>query len=62
MKPKQPDCFRCKHFFITWDPKFPRGCHAYGIKSTQVPAIEVLHADGRPCMLFRPKQLQGTSK
>ncbi|MBT4607279.1 MAG: uracil-DNA glycosylase, partial [Gammaproteobacteria bacterium] len=44
MKPKNPNCFDCHHFFVTWDQNFPRGCRAYGIKTPQIPSLEVQQA------------------
>jgi hypothetical protein len=51
-----PDCFKCRHFYVTWDPSFPRGCRAFGIKSGNVPALEVRRATGRDCPVFEEKQ------
>ena len=46
---------RCKHFFVTWEASFPRGCRAYGFKSAAVPAQYVKNVTGTPCQLFAPK-------
>lgn len=56
MKPKTITCFDCQHFYITWDENFPRGCRAHNFKTKQLPSVEVLAADGRPCLLFTPKK------
>jgi hypothetical protein len=47
-----PDCRRCRHFFITHEPKRPQGCRAYGFKSRELPAQAVRRLSGRPCLLF----------
>ena len=52
---RAPDCWRCQHFFITWDKHHPYGCHDMGFKTKQVPAAEVFAANGRHCLSFKPK-------
>ncbi|OCA88793.1 uracil-DNA glycosylase [Bacillus wudalianchiensis] len=49
------NCFQCKHFFVTWDQKSPRGCRAYGFKSNQLPSAVVLKTSGHPCYQFAQK-------
>jgi len=53
---KKIDCFRCRHFHVTWDPAAPRGCRAFGFKTQQLPAIVVRQSSGAPCQLFEPKK------
>ncbi len=53
--PMSPDCLGCRHFFITYQPRQPRGCRAYGFKSHQMPSRVVLASSGKPCQLFAPK-------
>jgi hypothetical protein len=48
----QPDCRRCRHFSVSWDPAVPYLCRGFGFKSRVLPAHEVLQADGHPCRLF----------
>jgi len=48
-------CRKCKHFAITWDSQKPYGCKAFGIKSKQMPSIEVYYASGRDCLKFEAK-------
>jgi hypothetical protein len=50
--PARIDCRRCKHFYVTWEPKFPCGCHLFGFKSKTVPSIAVREATGAPCEHF----------
>jgi len=56
MKPGKIDCFKCRHFFVTWDRKFPRGCHALGFKSKGMPSQMVFQASGMQCLKFESKE------
>ena len=56
------NCMKCRHFYITWDPNFPRGCKAYGFKTKQMPSVSVRAASGSLCMLFEEKLLPGKEK
>lgn len=51
-----PNCWQCRHFAVSWDPKLPYTCKLMGFKSRNLPMIEVLRADGRPCNGFVAKQ------
>lgn len=46
------NCRKCKHYFITWDYRFPYGCKLFGIKSKQTPSIVVYHSLGKKCEHF----------
>lgn len=50
-----PNCYQCRHFAVSWDPKLPYACRLMGFKSRALPAIEVLRADGLPCQGFSSK-------
>jgi hypothetical protein len=50
-----PNCLKCLHFRITWEPAFPRACLVFGIKSRNLPSIEVLSATGKRCPSFELK-------
>ncbi|WP_373020234.1 uracil-DNA glycosylase [Thiomicrorhabdus sp.] len=50
------DCFKCRHFYITWDANQPRGCKAFGFKTKRLPSQVVLESSGEPCMKFSPKE------
>jgi len=56
MKPEKIDCFKCRHFFVTWDRKFPRGCRALGFKSKEMPSKTVFQASGMQCLKFERKK------
>ncbi len=45
-------CKGCKHFYITWDKKFPYGCKALGFKSKKYPSLEVQLTSGIECQYF----------
>lgn len=51
-KPEGVDCFRCRHFYVTWDKNFPRGCRAMGFKGERMPCRTVLETSGEPCLKF----------
>jgi hypothetical protein len=48
----QPDCRRCQHFAVSWEPAMPYLCRGFGFKSRLLPSWEVQQADGNPCRLF----------
>jgi hypothetical protein len=50
-----PNCLKCLHFRITWDPAFPRSCLVFGIKSRNLPSVEVYAATGAHCPSFELK-------
>ena len=50
------NCFQCQYFFVTWDPKNPRGCKAYGFKTRELPSIVVRRSSGMECLKFEPKK------
>jgi hypothetical protein len=54
-KQERIDCMKCKHFYITWDPNFPRGCKAFGFKTRTLPSAQVLSSSGSPCMNYEHK-------
>ena len=48
-------CCNCKHFYITYKPKFPYGCKAFGIISRNIPFLEIKQVSGTNCALFSKK-------
>ncbi|MEO0318097.1 MAG: hypothetical protein RL404_1774 [Pseudomonadota bacterium] len=52
-----PNCWQCRHFAVSWDPKLPYQCKLMGFKSRIAPSLEVLRADGSPCRGFLQKSL-----
>jgi len=57
--PEIPNCRSCRYFYITWDAKKPYRCRAMQFKSSVLPTIEVLEADGAVCISFRKKKVVG---
>ncbi|MCD1258333.1 uracil-DNA glycosylase [Paenibacillus athensensis] len=56
METAKINCLSCKHFYVTWDPQFPRGCKAYGFKTKHLPSAEVLSSTGKPCLSYEDKR------
>lgn len=54
-KKQQPNCYLCRHFFITYEPAHPYGCRAMGFKSNRQPCEAVFANSGMPCQLFEAK-------
>ena len=49
---RAPNCLACRHFLVTWEPDYPRGCEVFGIKSRNLPSMEVFAATGLHCPAF----------
>ncbi|MBI5491775.1 MAG: uracil-DNA glycosylase [Deltaproteobacteria bacterium] len=49
------DCFKCRHFYVTWDEFFPRGCKALSFKSRELPSAVVLKSSGLDCQMYEPR-------
>ena len=47
-----PDCLRCKNYFVTYEASWPHGCRVFEFKSKQLPAGLVRESSGRPCKAF----------
>jgi hypothetical protein len=52
-----PDCLRCRHFKITWEPSFPRACLLFGVKCRNLPSMEVFLSTGKHCFAFETKEI-----
>ncbi|MEW6429606.1 MAG: uracil-DNA glycosylase [Thermodesulfobacteriota bacterium] len=50
-----PNCYRCLHFFITYEPALPYGCRFMGFKSARLPAEAVFASSGMHCQSFTKK-------
>jgi hypothetical protein len=53
------NCPKCRHYYVTWDKAFPRGCRLYGFKTASMPSFSVLEATGARCANFAPRQGAG---
>ncbi|MCW7752813.1 uracil-DNA glycosylase [Desulfobotulus sp. H1] len=52
---KRINCYRCRHYYITWEPKFPHGCRGLNFKSREMPSLAVFRSSGQPCHFYTPK-------
>jgi hypothetical protein len=59
---KDIDCKNCRHYYITWDRKFPYGCKAIQFKSARLPSLEVFAASGIACLRFEEKIIKTGGK
>jgi len=50
------DCFQCKYFAVTWEPRFPRSCKLFGFKTVQMPSVTVFNSSGVQCEGFVKKE------
>lgn len=57
-KKNRRNCFKCKFFYVTWDPKHPNGCRAMGFKTKQLPSVIVFQSSGNPCETYEEKTLK----
>ncbi|PIQ03209.1 MAG: uracil-DNA glycosylase [Piscirickettsiaceae bacterium CG_4_9_14_3_um_filter_43_564] len=55
------DCFKCRHFYITWDANQPKGCKAFRFKTKFMPSTLVFETSGHDCLKFSPKTNQRKS-
>nr|WP_108668803.1 uracil-DNA glycosylase [Peribacillus acanthi] len=55
MEQKRINCLKCKHYYVTWDSKFPKGCKAFQFKTAILPSLTVYQSSGQPCMKFDAK-------
>ncbi|WP_136805402.1 uracil-DNA glycosylase [Desulfosediminicola flagellatus] len=56
MSTNLPNCYKCTHYFITYEPAKPYGCRAMRFKSNRNPARVVYESSGIICQLFTPKK------
>lgn len=49
---RAPNCLKCEHFFVTWEPSHPRACKVFGIKSRRLPSLLVKETTGHHCPAF----------
>ena len=52
---KRVNCFKCKHYQVTWDQAQPRGCKFYNFKSREMPSLLVARNSGDSCMAYEEK-------
>jgi hypothetical protein len=49
------NCWQCRHFAVSWDPRLPYSCKLLGFKSLGMPSLNVMRLDGRACQGFAAK-------
>ena len=49
------NCMKCKHYYVTWDPSFPKGCKLYGFKTSRLPASLVYESTGKQCESYEER-------
>jgi hypothetical protein len=49
------NCFKCVHFRVSWDVKFPRTCTLFGFSGQEMPSETVRKSTGRDCPSFQMK-------
>ncbi len=52
---KKPNCLVCRHYYVTWDERFPRGCRAMSFRSRRPPSEVVYENSVMDCQMFEPK-------
>jgi hypothetical protein len=53
---RPPNCLQCRHFFVTWDTTFPRGCRVFEVKTRELPSRVVYRATGKHCPAFERRE------
>ena len=56
MNEKKINCYKCRHFYVTWDINYPKGCKAYNFKSEEMPSILVKKTSGIECYFYEEKE------
>ncbi|WP_081646885.1 uracil-DNA glycosylase [Limisalsivibrio acetivorans] len=56
------NCYRCVHYFVTWEPEMPHGCDRLGFKSKAMPSVEVFKSSGIRCLHFEEKKFSKGDK
>lgn len=58
----KPNCMQCKHFFITYEPRTPKGCRKFSIKTAAIPSTVVKSTSGDECNGFEAKESKKPKK
>ena len=62
MATKQPNCFECRHHFITHEPQRPYGCRKFGFKGPFLPSRMVFQETGMKCAYYEPSRRPYTER
>ena len=55
------NCLKCKHYAVTWNPKFPNTCKLLGFKSAAMPSTVAYNSTGKVCEGFQSRDAQKTN-
>jgi hypothetical protein len=55
-------CLKCRHYYVTYDPRYPRGCHRYGMQTKAFPSDVVKRESGEDCLSFEDKNAKKNAK
>lgn len=55
MTPPEPDCLRCRHYYVTYETSWPHGCRAFDFKSARLPRMVVAESSGKRCEVFEAR-------
>lgn len=53
-----PNCSKCRYYYVTWDKNMPHGCKIYSLKTNTIPSKVVEKQSGQPCLGFEEKKLK----
>ena len=48
-------CYSCRHFFVTWQERYPYGCKAFNMKSKTLPCLKVFQESRKNCLYYQTK-------
>lgn len=48
-------CNGCVFYYVTWEPRTPKGCKYFGFKSAQMPCVVVKNSTGQHCNMYTQK-------
>lgn len=52
MKENIRSCIGCKHYYVTWDTRAPKGCRYFGFKTAKMPCHVVKESSGNFCTMY----------
>lgn len=47
-----PFCLTCTYYRVSWDPRFPRACKVFGLKSRALPSHVVYRSTRTHCPAY----------
>jgi hypothetical protein len=59
---KKVNCYKCRHYVVTWEPKHPKACRFFGFKTNKMPSATVFESTGKICEAFESKQINAKKK